>query len=68
MQSVATFFGGGADVTIGMVVFWTGQTIAFSLYSQHGHPAAGHTVIAMICTFRRYFRGNTPDPICAWTA
>ncbi|RDB15613.1 Lactose permease [Hypsizygus marmoreus] len=34
--------------TIGMVFFWTLQTVCFSLYTQHQHPPAGHAVIAMI--------------------
>ncbi|KDQ55623.1 hypothetical protein JAAARDRAFT_195461 [Jaapia argillacea MUCL 33604] len=34
--------------TFGMLVFWTLQTVCFSLYSEHGNAAAGHTFIAMI--------------------
>ncbi|KAI0318860.1 general substrate transporter [Amylostereum chailletii] len=41
--------------TVGMVFFWTAQTIAFSLYTQHRHPAAGHTVIAMIFLFYGFY-------------
>ncbi|KAF8893626.1 general substrate transporter [Infundibulicybe gibba] len=37
--------------TIGMIVFWTLQTICFSLYSQHHSTAAGHTVISCITLF-----------------
>ncbi|KAI0032687.1 hexose transporter [Vararia minispora EC-137] len=35
--------------TLGMVLFWTCQTICFSLFSQHGWASAGHAVIAFIC-------------------
>lgn len=41
--------------TLGMVLFWTLQTICFSLYSQHQNPAAAHTVIAMIFLYYGFY-------------
>ncbi|KAL1742198.1 general substrate transporter [Schizophyllum fasciatum] len=34
--------------TIGMTIFWTGQTICFGFHSETGSIAAGHAVVAMI--------------------
>ncbi|KAF9456247.1 general substrate transporter [Collybia nuda] len=36
---------------VGMLLFWTLQTICFSIYAQHHNEAAAHTVIAMIFLF-----------------
>jgi len=36
---------------IGMLVFFTAQTIAFSQFLMHGQPAAAHSVIAFIFLF-----------------
>ncbi|KAF4597933.1 hypothetical protein EYR38_006325 [Pleurotus pulmonarius] len=41
--------------TIGMVVFWTLQTICFALYAEHGLTKAGHAVIAMIFLFYGFY-------------
>ncbi|CAA7260767.1 unnamed protein product [Cyclocybe aegerita] len=41
--------------TIGMLIFWTLQTVCFSLYSQHQDIKAGHTVIAMIFLYYGFY-------------
>ncbi|KDQ55565.1 hypothetical protein JAAARDRAFT_48515 [Jaapia argillacea MUCL 33604] len=41
--------------TLGMIVFWTLQTVCFSLYAQHGNVAAGHAVVAFIFLFYGFF-------------
>ncbi|KAJ8463128.1 hypothetical protein ONZ45_g17696 [Pleurotus djamor] len=41
--------------TIGMVVFWTLQTICFALYAEHGLTKAGHAVIAMIFLYYGFY-------------
>ncbi|KAF9000417.1 general substrate transporter [Cyathus striatus] len=41
--------------TIGMVVFWTLQTICFALYTEHNSKGAGHAVIAMIFLFYGFY-------------
>ena len=36
----------------GMVIFWTAQTICFSIDQQTGSTTAGHAVIVFICECR----------------
>ncbi|KAL1695129.1 general substrate transporter [Schizophyllum commune] len=40
--------------TIGMTVFWTGQTICFGIHSETGSIAAGHAVVAMIFLYSAF--------------
>ncbi|KXN86243.1 Lactose permease [Leucoagaricus sp. SymC.cos] len=37
--------------TVGMVVFWTLQTICFALNSRYGNQQAAHAFIAFICKY-----------------
>ncbi|KAA1472818.1 general substrate transporter [Dentipellis sp. KUC8613] len=41
--------------TVGMLVFWTVQTICFSLYAQHGNPAVGRAVIGFIFVYYLFY-------------
>ncbi|KAI4523280.1 general substrate transporter [Schizophyllum commune] len=41
--------------TIGMTVFWTGQTICFGIHSETGSIAAGHAVVAMIFLYSAFY-------------
>ncbi|KZT22563.1 general substrate transporter [Neolentinus lepideus HHB14362 ss-1] len=41
--------------TLGMVVFWTLQTVCLSQYSLHNNLAAGHAVIAFIFLFYAFY-------------
>ncbi|KIJ60060.1 hypothetical protein HYDPIDRAFT_190230 [Hydnomerulius pinastri MD-312] len=41
--------------TIGMLVFWTLQTICFAIDVQTGNLAAGHAVIAMIFLYQGFY-------------
>jgi len=53
--------------TLGMVVFWTLQTVCFSLYAQHLNVGAGHTVIAMIFLFYAFYDLAFTPLIVAYT-
>lgn len=41
--------------TIGMTIFWTGQTVCFGIYSETGSVAAGHAVVAMIFLYSTFY-------------
>ncbi|TFY58091.1 hypothetical protein EVG20_g8291 [Dentipellis fragilis] len=41
--------------TVGMLIFWTVQTICFSLYAQHGNPAVGRAVIGFIFVYYLFY-------------
>ncbi|KAF8872000.1 general substrate transporter [Infundibulicybe gibba] len=36
---------------LGLLIFWTLETVCFSVYSQNGDKAAGHAVVAMMFLF-----------------
>jgi MFS family permease len=55
--SLGSFFLLLLILSIGMLLFWTLQTICFSLVAQHGWKSAGHAVIAFICKSIFYIFG-----------